>query len=82
MRERIAVVLEIGPKGRRVVAAAYEWPGLERWGKDEDDAVAKLAAYVARYAIPEIRPPTSGASLMCRPRRSTRFSPMKASSAG
>lgn len=44
------VVLEIGPKGRRVVAGAIDWPGLDRWGKDEDAALAKLAAYVTRYA--------------------------------
>jgi hypothetical protein len=48
--DRLRVVLEIGPKGRRVVAGAYEWPGLERWGKDEDNAVQKLASYVPRYA--------------------------------
>lgn len=45
----MAVVLEIGPKGKRVVAAAYEWPGLDRWGRSEDDALGKLAGYVARY---------------------------------
>lgn len=50
MTARLAVVLEIGPKGKRVVAGAYEWPGLERWGRDEDAALAKLATYVPRYA--------------------------------
>jgi hypothetical protein len=47
---RLQVLLEIGPKGRRVVAAAYEWPGLDRWGKDEDDALARLESYLPRYA--------------------------------
>ena len=50
MSDTLRVVLEIGTKGRRVVAGAYQWPGLERWGKDEDDALAKLAAYGPRYA--------------------------------
>ena len=49
MSDRMRVVLEIGPKGRRVVAGAIDWPGLDRWGKDEDAALAKLAAYVPRY---------------------------------
>ncbi len=43
------VILEVGKK-RRVVAAAYEWPGLDRWGTSEDDALAKLSTYLPRYA--------------------------------
>jgi hypothetical protein len=27
-----------------------DWPGLDRWGTSEDDAVAKLTSYVPRYA--------------------------------
>jgi hypothetical protein len=50
MTDKLRVVLEIGPKGKRVVAGAYEWPGLERWGRNEDDALAKLASYQPRYA--------------------------------
>jgi hypothetical protein len=50
MQDRLRVVLEIGPKGRRVVAGAIDWPGLDRWGRDEDEAVARLAGYVPRYA--------------------------------
>lgn len=50
MTERLGVVLEVGPKGKRVVAAAYEWPGLDRWGRSEQDALEKLATYVPRYA--------------------------------
>ena len=44
------VVLEIGPKGRRVVAGALDWPGLDRSGKDDDAALDRLSTYVARYA--------------------------------
>ena len=50
MADRLRVVLELGPKGKRVVAAAYEWPGLDRWGKSEEDALDKLSMYVPRYA--------------------------------
>ena len=49
MATPIRVILEIGRK-RKVVAAAYEWPGLDRWGTSEDDALAKLASYLPRYA--------------------------------
>ena len=43
------VVLEMGPKGRRVVAAAIDWPGLDRSGRDEGHALERLATYVPRY---------------------------------
>ena len=49
MAGTLRVILEIGKK-RRVVAAAYEWPGLDRWGTSEDDALAKLESYMPRYA--------------------------------
>ena len=49
MADRLKVILEIGKK-RRVAAAAYEWPGLDRWGTSEDDALAKLESYLPRYA--------------------------------
>jgi hypothetical protein len=32
------------------VAGATDWPGLDRWGTSEDDALEKLASYVPRYA--------------------------------
>lgn len=44
------VIVEIGPKGKKVVATAWDWPGLERGGKSEDDALATLEAYLPRYA--------------------------------
>ena len=45
----LRLILEIG-KTRRVVAGATDWPGLDRWGTSEDDAVEKLLAYGPRYA--------------------------------
>ncbi len=45
----LRVSLEVGKK-RRVVAAAIDWPGLDRWGTSEDDAIAKLTTYLPRYA--------------------------------
>ena len=50
MTDTLRVLLEVGPKGRRVVANATDWPGLERWGKTDDDAIEKLTAYRPRYA--------------------------------
>jgi hypothetical protein len=53
MAESLRVILEIGKK-RRVVAAATDWPGLDRWGTSEEDALEKLSAYLPRYAaVPE-----------------------------
>jgi hypothetical protein len=49
MMKRMYVILEIGKK-RKVVASAHEWPGLDRWGTSEDGALAKLEAYLPRYA--------------------------------
>ena len=49
MTDTLRVILEIGKK-RRVVAGAMDWPGLDRWGTSEDDAIEKLLSYVPRYA--------------------------------
>jgi hypothetical protein len=49
MTEALRVILEIGRK-RRVVAGAMDWPGLDRWGTSEDDALERLSSYRARYA--------------------------------
>lgn len=49
MTDRLRVILEIGKKERRVVAGAMDWPGLDRWGKADDDALAKLTTYLPRY---------------------------------
>ena len=48
MTDALRVILEIGKK-RRVVAGAMDWPGLDRWGTSEDDALAKLSSYLPRY---------------------------------
>jgi hypothetical protein len=44
------VTLEIGPKGKKVVAVAPDWPGLERGAKTGPAAIERLLAYVPRYA--------------------------------
>jgi hypothetical protein len=49
MTDHLRVILEIGKK-RRVVAGVMDWPGLDRWGTSEDDALAKLEIYFPRYA--------------------------------
>jgi hypothetical protein len=49
MTDTLRVILEIGKK-RRVVAGAMDWPGLDRWGTSEDDALDRLSSYVPRYA--------------------------------
>ena len=48
MVDSLRVILELGKK-RRVVAGAMDWPGLDRWGTSEEDALAKVVAYVPRY---------------------------------
>jgi len=46
----IRVTLEIGPKGKKVVAVAPDWPGLERGATTEEAAIERLLSYVPRYA--------------------------------
>ncbi|MEM7800360.1 MAG: hypothetical protein AAF633_14285 [Chloroflexota bacterium] len=46
----LRVTLEIGPKGKRAVAVAPDWPGLERGAKTEEDATDLLRAYMPRYS--------------------------------
>lgn len=43
------VMLEEGPKGKRVVAVAPDWPGLSRGAKTDDAAVERLLEYLPRY---------------------------------
>jgi hypothetical protein len=43
------VVLERGPKAKKFVAFAVDWPGWSRGAKTADGAVEMLAAYGARY---------------------------------
>ena len=49
MAAKLRVLIEEAPKGKRWVAIAGDWPGLERNGKSEDEAVAKLRSYLPRY---------------------------------
>jgi hypothetical protein len=49
VKDKVRVILEVGKK-RRVVAGAMDWPGLDRWGTSEEDALARLASYIPRYA--------------------------------
>jgi hypothetical protein len=48
--KRLRVALEVGPKGKKVVAVAPDWPGLERGAKTAEAAVVKLQSYLPRYA--------------------------------
>ena len=50
MDNHMRVTLEIGPKGKKVVAVAPDWPGLERGAKTEQAAIEHLRSYVPRYA--------------------------------
>lgn len=50
MADELRVMLEIGPKGKQVVAVAPDWPGLERGAKTEEAAIARLHTYLPRYA--------------------------------
>jgi hypothetical protein len=44
------VMLEIGPKGKKVAAVAPDWPGLERGAKTGEAAIERVLAYLPRYA--------------------------------
>jgi hypothetical protein len=46
----VRVVLETGPKGKKVAAVAPDWPGLERGAGTGGAAVERLLAYLPRYA--------------------------------
>ena len=50
MVNHMRVTLEIGPKGKKVVAVAPDWPGLERGAKTGEAAVERLLSYTPRYA--------------------------------
>src|SRR5579884_3683467 len=50
MANELRAMLEIGPKGKRMVAVAPDWPGLERGAKTEEAAVETLHSYLPRYA--------------------------------
>jgi hypothetical protein len=48
--KRIRVTLEIGPRGKKIVAVAPDWPGLERGAATGEAAVERILAYIPRYA--------------------------------
>ena len=50
MADELRVTLEVGPKDKKVVAVAPDWPGLERGAKTGDAAIEKLQSYLPRYA--------------------------------
>jgi hypothetical protein len=50
MANDLRVTLEIGPKGKKVVAVAPDWPGLERGAKTGEAAMQKVQSYRPRYA--------------------------------
>ncbi len=50
MANVLRLAIEIGPKGKRVVAVAPDWPGLQRGAKTEEAAIARVHAYLPRYA--------------------------------
>ena len=50
MADELRVVLESGPKGKKVVAVAPDWPGLSRGATTGEDATDQLLSYVPRYA--------------------------------
>jgi hypothetical protein len=47
----IQVTLEIGPRGKKVVAVAPDWPGLSRGATTGQAALERLLSYVPRYAV-------------------------------
>src|SRR2546426_10513035 len=49
MTSQLRVLVEQPTRGKRWVAVAADWPGLERGGKTEDEAIEKLARYMPRY---------------------------------
>ena len=50
MADELRVMLEVGPKGKKVVAVAPDWPGLERGAKTGEAAIERLQSYLPRYA--------------------------------
>lgn len=50
MGKELRVTLEVGPKNKRYVAVAPDWPGLERGAKTAESAIEALESYRPRYA--------------------------------
>lgn len=50
MNQQLRVTVETGPKGKKVAVVAPDFPGLERGDKTKEAAIARLEAYLPRYA--------------------------------
>ncbi|MBV9279930.1 MAG: hypothetical protein JOZ41_07605 [Chloroflexi bacterium] len=50
MANVLRVTLEVGPKGKKVVAVASDWPGLERGATTGEAAIEQVHSYRPRYA--------------------------------
>ncbi len=50
MANYMRVTLEIGLNGKKVVAVAPDWPGLERGATTQEAAIERLRSYIPRYA--------------------------------
>jgi hypothetical protein len=50
MTNHTRVTVEIGPKGKKVVAVAPDWPGFARGATTEEAAINRLRSYISRYA--------------------------------
>lgn len=51
MADRLRVMVETGLKGKKVVAVAPDWPGLECGAKTGEAAIERLQSYLPRYLI-------------------------------
>jgi hypothetical protein len=47
----LRVMVELGPRWKRIVAVAVDWPGWDRSAKTEAAALDVLEAYRSRYAV-------------------------------
>ncbi len=49
MSKSVRMMIELGPKGKKSVAHAIDWPGWSRGAKTPDKAIDVLEAYRSRY---------------------------------
>jgi hypothetical protein len=49
MSQSVRMMIELGPKGKKSVAYAIDWPGWSRGRKTSDQAIEMLEAYRQRY---------------------------------
>src|SRR4026207_923765 len=65
MTSQLRALIEQPTKGTRRGARAADWPGLERGGKTEDEAVEKLVRYLPRY-LPVAKGARLGSGFACQ----------------